>query len=224
MNVKITLPDGNSVELPSGSSPYDVAASIGEGLAKAAIGARINDTLVDVTSPITEDCTISIITAPRQDKKGNSKFRDSQHMDDALYLLRHSTAHVMAEAIENLWPDTELAYGPALETGFYYDIKLDSPISSDDFQKIEDEMAKIIASNRPFKRYDLPIAEGMEKLKTENNKYKIDNAERAIESGAQTLSWYVTGDPTVDSSCALAEANADGKCWEDNRLLKWNDG
>ena len=215
MNINIKLPDGNSVELPSGSTPYDVAASIGEGLAKAAIGARVNGTLVDVTSSITEDCEISIITAPRQDKKGNSKFRDSSHQDDALYLLRHSTAHVMAEAIANLWPDTELAYGPPLETGFYYDIKLDTPISSDDFKRIEEEMAKIIASNRPFKRYDLPIADGMEKLKAENNKYKIDNAQRAIEGGAQSLSWYVTGDPTVDSSCALAEANADGKFWED---------
>ncbi|QDU32011.1 Threonine--tRNA ligase [Poriferisphaera corsica] len=216
MNINVKLPDGNSVELPQNSTPYDVAASIGAGLAKAAIGARVNGTLVDVTSPITSDCDISIITAPRQDKKGNSKFRDTAHQDDALYLLRHSTAHVMAEAIANLWPDTELAYGPPLETGFYYDIKLDTPISSDDFAKIEAEMAKIIASNRPFKRYDLPIAEGMDKLKAENNKYKIDNAERAIEGGAQSLSWYVTGDPSLDTACATDDsANTSEGYWED---------
>ena len=215
MEIKITLPDGNIVELPAGSTPWDVAASIGEGLAKAAIGARVDGELVDVTTPLEKDCEISIVTAPRQDKKGNSKFRDAQHEDDALYLLRHSTAHVMAEAIETLWPDTALAYGPALETGFYYDIKLDEPISSDDFAKIEEEMAKIIASKRVFKRYELPVDEGMAKLKGEDNKYKIDNAERAIEGGAGALSWYVTGDPGLDSPYALAEAGASGEYWED---------
>ncbi|WP_432798510.1 threonine--tRNA ligase [Poriferisphaera sp. WC338] len=211
-NINIKLPDGNSLSLAVGSTPYDVAASIGEGLAKAAIGARVNGTLVDVTSPITEDCEIGIVTAPRQDKKGRSKFRDEQHQADALYLLRHSTAHVMAEAIEKLWPDTELAYGPPLDTGFYYDIKLDTPISSDDFAKIEAEMKNIIASHRAFKRYDLPVDEGMKKLQAENNKYKIDNAERAIENGATTLSWYVTGDPSLDSACSTTPQS---EFWED---------
>ena len=194
MNIKVTLPDGNVIELPQNSTPYDVAASIGEGLAKASIGARVNGELVDVNSPITTDCTIALVTAPRQDKKGNSKFRDDKHQADALYLLRHSAAHVMAEAISKLWPDTELAYGPALENGFYYDIALSTPISSDDFAKIEAEMKKIIASNAPFTRYELPASEGMAKLKEEANKYKLDNAERAIEGGAQNLSWYCTGE------------------------------
>ncbi|MAX25409.1 MAG: threonine--tRNA ligase [Phycisphaeraceae bacterium] len=192
--MKVTLPDGSVKEFDSPVTAYDVAMTIGEGLAKAAIGARVNGVLTDVNRPIEEDCELGIVTAPRFDKKGKSKWRDEAHEKDALYLLRHSTAHVMAEAIERLWPDTELAYGPPLDNGFYYDIKLDTPISADDFVKIEEEMKKIVAENRAFQRYDLLIDEGMAKLKDENNKYKLDNAQRAVEGGSATLSWYVTGE------------------------------
>src|SRR5206468_11291519 len=110
-----------------------------------------------------------------------------------LLVLRHSAAHVMAEAIQRLWPGAQLAYGPPLESGFYYDIALDQPISSNDFPKIEAEMQKIVAEDRPFTRYELPPDKGIDRLKHENNKYKIDNAERALQGGAKCLSWYVTG-------------------------------
>lgn len=189
--MKVTLPDGSVKEFEKPVSAYDVAASIGEGLAKAAIGAKVDGKLTDLHRTLPGDCQLAIITAPRVDKKGRSKGEPDA---DALYLLRHSTAHVMAEAISRLWPDTELAYGPPLENGFYYDIKLDTPISADDFVKIEEEMKKIVAENRKFNRYDLPVAEGMTKLEKENNKYKIDNAQRAVEGGASTLSWYITGE------------------------------
>lgn len=189
--MKVTLPDGSIKEFENPVSAYDVAASIGEGLAKAAIGAKVDGTLTDVHRVIENDCELSIITAPRVNKKGRSK---GEPNSDAMYLLRHSTAHVMAEAIERIWPDTELAYGPALDNGFYYDIKLDTPISTDDFAKIEEEMQKIVAENRAFNRYDLPIEEGIAKLNQENNKYKVDNANRAVEGGSSTLSWYVTGE------------------------------
>src|SRR5207249_3761468 len=86
-----------------------------------------------------------------------------------------------------------LAYGPALESGFYYDIALDAPISSDDFAKIEKEMAEIVGEDRPFTRYELSFDEGLARLNTEGNKYKIDNAQRARDGGAACLSWYVTG-------------------------------
>lgn len=188
--MKVTLPDGSVKEFDSAVSAYDVAKSIGEGLAKAAIGAKVDGKLTDLHRVIDADCNLAIITAPRVDKTGKSK---GDPDPDALYLLRHSTAHVMAEAITRLWPDTELAYGPPLENGFYYDIKLDTPISADDFVKIEAEMKKIVAENRAVHRYDLPIAEGMAKLQQENNKYKIDNAQRAVDGGSATLSWYITG-------------------------------
>ena len=218
--MQIKLPDNSIKSFDDQASAYDVAASIGEGLAKAAIGARINGELADVHRPIADvaqpvgdaPIELAIITAPRLDKKGRSKWRDEQHEKDALYLLRHSTAHVMAEAIERLWPDTQLAYGPPLDNGFYYDIKLDDPISSDDFERIEAEMKKIVEDNRRFSRYELEPAMGLSKLDQENNKYKLDNAQRALDGGASSLSWYVTGeiDPVAISNQQSAISD-----WED---------
>jgi threonyl-tRNA synthetase len=205
--MKIQLPDGSERDLPEGSSAYDLAASIGEGLAKAAIGARVNGELYDAHRPLPGDCEVAIVTAPRLNKKGIPSYRDDQHRADALYLLRHSAAHVMAEAIERLWPDTQLAYGPPLDNGFYYDLKLDTPISSDDFEKIEAEMRKIVEEDRPFCRLEFDIKPGMQRLQSEKkykgNKYKLDNADKAIKGGANSLSFYVTGEvltpPPVES-------------------------
>ncbi len=188
--MKITLPDGSVREYPGPVTPAQVAADIGAGLAKAAIGAKVDGQLWDLHRPIDRDASVSIITRPRTDKQGLSK----DVTPDALYLLRHSAAHVMAEAIQRLWPEAQLAYGPPLENGFYYDIYLETPISSDDFPRIEEEMRKIVAEGRPFTRYELEPATGMAKLQAEGNKYKIDNAQRALEGGAATLSWYVTGE------------------------------
>ncbi|MEM6257937.1 MAG: threonine--tRNA ligase [Planctomycetota bacterium] len=192
--MNITLPDGSIKELPEGSSAYAAAASIGEGLAKAAIGAKVDGDLYDLRRPLPGDCSLGIITAPRLNKKGIPSYRDDESKADALYLLRHSAAHVMAEAIERLYPDVQLAYGPPLDNGFYYDMKLDTPISSDDFEKIEAEMRKIVEEDRPFTRYELDPQEGTKRLKEEGNKYKIDNAEKAISNSADVLSWYVTGE------------------------------
>jgi threonyl-tRNA synthetase len=132
---------------------------------------------------------------------------------DALLVLRHSTAHVMAEAIQRIWPKALLAYGPALETGFYYDIALDTPISSSDFEKIEKEMAEIIKEDRPFTRYEMHFEQGMPRLQGEGNKYKIDNAERAKSGGAQNLSWYVTGvkDKNWEDLCMGPHVPSTGK-------------
>lgn len=217
--MNIRLPDGSVKSFDEQATPYDIAADIGEGLAKAAIGARINGELVDVHRPIrdvapeSEDpVDVAIVTAPRFDKKGRSKWRDEQHEKDALYLLRHSTAHVMAEAIQRLYPDAQLAYGPPLDTGFYYDIKLDAPISSDDFEKIEQEMKNVVKEQRKFSRYELEPTVGITKLENENNKYKVDNAQRALDGGADTLSWYVTGD--IDKS-SITHHPSSIPFWED---------
>src|SRR6185503_1754711 len=114
---------------------------------------------------------------------------------DALYLIRHSAAHVMAEAIQRIIPGVQLVYGPPLETGFYYDMAVpaERPLRAEDFAAIEAEMAKIIAEDRPFTRYEMPVNDGMSKLKGEASKYKIDNAQRAVEAGSDKLSWYATG-------------------------------
>jgi threonyl-tRNA synthetase len=184
----ITLPDGSTKQFDQATSPREVAASIGAGLAKASIGARVDDVLVDLDHTIDHDATISIITAPR---KGQSPGAD------ALELIRHSCAHVMAEAIERVIPGVQLVYGPALEHGFYYDIAVpeDRPIREDDFKAIEEEMRTIIKEDRSFTRYELDLDDGLAKLQQEGSKYKLDNAERAVKAGSESLTWYATGDP-----------------------------
>ena len=188
--MRVTLPDGSTKEFDQPVTAAQVAAEIGSGLAKAAIGAKVDGTLADLSTVIDRDVSLSIVTRPRTDKKGRSKGDPDA---DALYLLHHSCAHVMAEAIQRLWPEALLAYGPPLDSSFYYDIALDTPISSDDFPRIEAEMKKIIKEDRPFTRHDLSPEEGFKKLQKEDNKYKLDNANRAIKAGAKRLSWYVTG-------------------------------
>ncbi|MHB1156269.1 MAG: threonine--tRNA ligase [Phycisphaerales bacterium] len=187
--MKITLPDGSCKEFAGPVTPLAVAESIGPRLAKAAIAAKVDGRIVDLNAPITADAALSIITAKDDDA-------------DALYVIRHSTAHVMAEAIQKLYPQTKLVYGPPVDNGFYYDIDLEEPLRAEDFSRIESLMAEIVKENRPFTRYELPPEDGLPKLKEEGNIYKIDNAERALQADANArLSWYVTGEP--------------GKNWED---------
>src|SRR5207237_864245 len=172
--------------IPPGATAADVARDIGPGLAKAAIGARLDGRTVDLSAPITDDCKIEIITAKAENP-------------ESLRIMRHSAAHVMAEAICRLFPETKLVYGPPVENGFYYDIDLPRKLSTDDFAAIESEMAKIVAEDRPFTRYEMPREQAMKKLHAEGNPYKVDNAERAQ---GDLLSFYVTGPEP-------------GKYWED---------
>ncbi|MEW6747253.1 MAG: threonine--tRNA ligase [Planctomycetota bacterium] len=183
---RISLPDGSFLQYDGPVSAQQVAQDLSPGLARAAIGARINGELSDLATTITQDASLELVTLPRGDA----------HPDEhAIYLLRHSCAHVMAEAIQRLHPGAELVYGPPVENGFYYDIAFPDGdrLSAEEFAAIEKEMAKIIAEDRPFKRYELTVQEGLEKLRREGSKYKLDNAERAIQAGASTLSWYATG-------------------------------
>ena len=180
---RITLPDGSVREYDQPVSAAQVAADIGPGLAKAAVGAKVDGELTDLNAPIDHDATLAIVTP---------KSRDGRPDPDAIYLLRHSCAHVMAEAIQRvISPDVQLVYGPPVDNGFYYDMAVPEGVSfsSDDFERIEAEMAKIVAEDRPFTRYDMPPAEGLMKLKEEGNKYKVDNALRALQ--AQGVSAFV---------------------------------
>lgn len=180
--MKVTLPDGKVLEVADGATAGDVAAAIGPGLARVAIAGKIladgKPTVVDLNRPLTGDCRLSLLTATDDDP-------------ESLSLLRHSTAHVMAEAVCRLFPETKLVYGPPLEDGFYYDLDSPKSITPDDFPRIEAEMAKIIAEDRRFCRYEMPRSQSMIKLRDEGNRYKIDNAERAT---GDTLSFYVTGE------------------------------
>src|SRR5262245_7365985 len=186
--IKITLPDGKVLEQSPGVTAGQIAAQIGPGLAKAALGAKADfgngPLMLDLATPINTDCKLWLIT----DKSPES-----------LNIVRHSTAHVMAEAICKLWPQTKLVYGPPVEDGFYYDIDLAHKLSPDDFPKIESEMARIVAEDRPFTRYEMSRDEGLAKVRREGNPYKVENAERAK---GDKLSFYVTGPES-------------GKNWED---------
>ena len=185
---KITLPDGSSRQYDAPTTAAQVAADIGPGLAKAALGAKVDGQLCDLSTTLDRDCALALVTP---------KSRDGQVDSDALSMLRHSCAHIMAEAIAKLFPGTMLVYGPSLESGFYYDMAFPSgrAPSTDDFAAIESEMAKIIAENRTFTRSDLSLDAGLAKLNQEGSKFKIDNAQRAKEAGSTTLSWYATGIP-----------------------------
>lgn len=198
---RITLPDGSVKEFPQAVTARQVAEAIGPRLAQAALGCKVDGELRDLSTLIDRDAKLAIVTA---------QTRDKQPDPDALLLIRHSAAHVMAEAIQRIVPEAQLVYGPPLATGFYYDIKFpdNRPLKEGDFAAIETEMKKIIAEDRPFTRYELPPAEGMSKLQREGSKYKIDNAERALKAAASgpgtqrpALSFYATGTP--------------GKNWED---------
>lgn len=185
---KVTLPDGSIKEFDAPVTPRDVAESIGSRLAKAAVGAKVDGEVVDLTATIDRDCALAILT---------EKTREGEPDPDALLMLRHSTAHVMAEAIQRVVPGAQLVYGPPLETGFYYDIAFpeDRPLREGDFEAIEAEMAAIVGEDRPFTRYEMPVGQGLRKLEAEGSKYKLDNARRAIDAGSDRLSFYATGQP-----------------------------
>lgn len=170
----ITLPDGSVKSFPAPVSAKDVAASIGAGLAKAALGCKVNGELLDLSTILDQDCNLAIVTA---------KNRDGSVSPDALFLMRHSAAHVMAEAIQDvIGKDVQLAYGPPTDTGFFYDMYVPEgkKISSDHFEAINKRMAEIIKEDRSF-NVDCPKTdEGLARILNDGNKYKLDNALKAL--------------------------------------------
>ncbi len=189
--VKITLPDGSIRETAEGTTAGQIAEIIGAGLAKAALAAKINGQLQDLSTPINSDSELSILTS-----------RD----DEGLEVMRHSCAHIMAEAICSIWPEAKLVYGPTVEDGFYYDIDLDETIRPDDFEKIEKKMAEIIKSDSPFVRVELGRDEALAKLA--DDKYKTDNINRA---NGDVMSFYSHGDGFEDL-CRGPHIPSTGKC------------
>ncbi len=175
---RIKLPDGSIIEANDGITGKQVAEKIGAGLAKAAIAVKVNGSLVDLSTPITGDASIQIITS-----------KDTEGVE----IMRHSCAHIMAEAICQLWPQTKLVYGPTVDDGFYYDIDLDEPIRPGDFERIEEKMGEIVKADKPFVRKEMTRAEALAKLA--GDKYKTDNVNRAT---GDILSFYSSGDSFED--------------------------
>ncbi|MBN1803760.1 MAG: threonine--tRNA ligase [Sedimentisphaerales bacterium] len=175
---KVTLPDGSILEVTDGTTAMQLAEQIGPGLAKAAVAARIEGRLVDLSTPLSGEVSIQIVT-PRD--------------DDGLEVMRHSCAHIMAEAICGIWPETKLVYGPTVEDGFYYDVDLDEPIRPGDFDRIETKMAEIIKADSPFIRREMTRADAIQKMA--GDKYKTDNISRA---DGDIISFYSHGDGFED--------------------------
>jgi threonyl-tRNA synthetase len=188
---KITLRDGSTIKISEGTTVEQLAEQKGQGLAKMAVAARVNGDLVDLSTPITDGAHVQIIT-----------FKD----EDGLEIMRHSCAHIMAEAICSIWPNAKLVYGPTVEDGFYYDIDLDEAIRPDDFQRIEGKMREIVEADRPFVRKELSRSEALAKLS--GDKYKTDNINR---NDSEVISFYSHGDGFEDL-CRGPHVPSTGKC------------
>jgi threonyl-tRNA synthetase len=159
----LKLPDGSVRQVPEGARPRDVAAAIGKRLAQAAVAAKVNDVVVDLDREL-----------PPGD--GELAFQVLTDRDpEALAVLRHSCAHIMARAVMRLFPGAQLAFGPALENGFYYDIDSPAPIREEDFPRIEEEMRKIVADAEPFERFERSTSEARELVRDLGQEYKVEH-------------------------------------------------
>jgi threonyl-tRNA synthetase len=177
----LKLPDGSVRQVPEGTRPRDVAASIGKRLAQAAVAAKVNGVVVDLDREL-----------PAGD--GEQKFQVLTDKDtEALAVLRHSSAHIMARAVLRLFPGAQLAFGPALENGFYYDIDSPTPIREEDFPRIEEEMRKIIADAEPFERFDRPVNEARALCDDLGQHYKVEHIDDDLKQ-YPTLSFYRQGE------------------------------
>jgi threonyl-tRNA synthetase len=180
--LKISLPDGSVREVPPGSTPADIAAAIGPGLAKAALAARVNGELRDLGRPFDGDAELALVTA-----------RDEA---DALELARHDYAHVLAEAVQALYPGTQITFGPSTDDGFYYDVMAPEdrdPFSMDDLPAIEEEMRRIIRADKPLVREVWDRALLISRWEATGEMFK---AEWAAElPGNEELTVYWSGDP-----------------------------
>jgi threonyl-tRNA synthetase len=176
-----TLPDGTPLELPDGASGADAAAAIGPGLAKAALAISVDGELRDLAAPLPDGAEIAILTD-----------RDPE----ALALIRHDAAHVMAEAVQELYPGTKVTIGPAIEDGFYYDFEFpeDVKITEADLGEIEEAMRAHIAADEQFSRRDVPVAEAIEIFRDQGEDYKVELIEDLVaDEGVETVSLYRNG-------------------------------
>jgi len=179
--VTVKLPDGSELQLPDGGTGADAAAAIGPGLAKAALAVRSDGEIRDLLAPLHDGASIEILTD-----------RDP----DALPLIRHDAAHVMAEAVVELWPGTKVSIGPPIEDGFYYDFEFPEgvSVSDDDLERIEKAMTVHVKADEPFERRDIPVAEAIEKFRSEDQPYKVELIEDLVrDEGVETVSLYRNG-------------------------------
>ena len=177
--MKITLKDGSSKEYAQSMSVIDITKDISEGLARVATAGEVDGEVVDLRTVIDKDCELNILTF--NDEKGKGAFR-------------HTTSHIMAQAIKRLYPDTKLAIGPSIEDGFYYDIDRETPLVAEDLEKIEAEMKKIVKEDLPIKQYTMPRSEAIAYFKEKDEPYKVELIEDLPEDAV--ISFYSQGEFT----------------------------
>ncbi|MBT2569243.1 threonine--tRNA ligase [Planococcus sp. ISL-110] len=175
--IQLKFPDGAVKEFERGTTTEEIAQSISPGLRKKALAGKVGDKLVDLRAPLKEDGEIAIITP---------------ESDEALEVLRHSTAHLLAQAIKRMYPDAKLGVGPVIENGFYYDIDTESAITSEDLPLIEKEMKKIINENVEIIRHDVTRAEAQKRFAAIEDPYKLELLEAISED--DQVSIYEQGD------------------------------
>ena len=179
--ITLQLPDGSSRQVPPGSRPRDVAEAIGKRLAQAAVAAKVSGAVVDLDREFpSEPASVSFQILTDRDP-------------ESLEVLRHSTAHIMARAVMRLFPGTQLAFGPALANGFYYDIDSPTPITEADFPKIEAEMKKIITLAEPFERFERSVEEGRLLCGDMKQAYKVEHIDDELKK-YPSLSFYRQGE------------------------------
>ena len=175
--MKVTLKDGSVKEYAQAMSVIDIAKDLSEGLARAACAGEVDGEVVDLRTVVDHDAAVNILTA--KDEKG-------------LAALRHTTSHVMAQAVKRLYPDTKLAIGPSIADGFYYDMEFETPLTSDDFEKIEAEMKKIVKEDLKIERFTLPREKAIEFMKEKEEPYKVELIEDLPEG--EEISFYQQGE------------------------------
>src|SRR5213596_2468728 len=178
--MKVVLPDSSELELPDGATGLDAAAAIGAKLAEQAVLVRSNGHVQDLRLPLEDGRQIQILTT-----------RDRQD-PDALYVLRHSTAHLLAEAVRRLYPGTKIAIGPPIENGFYYDFDFPEPIGEEALEKIEAEIQRELAEGRSWNREEVSAEEAKRYFADQGENYKVELVDTA--DGPITL--YTQGECT----------------------------
>ena len=174
-SVKVELPDGTELVLAGSATGADAAAAIGPGLARAALAVKVGEEIRDLSAPLEDGEKISIITD-----------RDPE----ALELIRHDAAHVMATAVQELYPGTRVTIGPAIENGFYYDFDFPEgvTVTDADLPAIEEAMRKHIKADEEFVRRDVPVAEAITHFREQGEDYKVELIEDLIEGeGVETV-------------------------------------
>ncbi len=178
--IQVELPDGSTLELEDGATGADAAAAIGSGLAKAALAVKVDGELHDLSVPLAGGESIEIVT---------------DRSPEALELIRHDAAHVLAESVLDLWPRAKISIGPPIADGFYYDIEFpDGSPGEEDLARIEERMAEHVKADEPFERRELPAEEAIELFRKEGQDYKVELIEDLVrDEGAKTVSLYRNG-------------------------------